>query len=129
MPFTRITLRQGDSGAQIMQISDILQQSLEEKFAVPSCDRFQVFDELPARLRVFDRHYKSDGRSDNFIQFHILAGKPRSFEQKSCLCRVLCERLHSVLDIHPDDVMVMIQFNIADEWSFSKGLLLSEEGL
>ncbi|MDW5502076.1 tautomerase family protein [Pseudomonas lundensis] len=124
MPFTRITLRKGYSDAQIMQISDILQQSLEEEFSVPPFDRFQIFEELPARLRVFDRHYKSCGRSDNFIQFHILAGKPRSFEQKQNLCRVLCERLHVVLDIHPDDVMVMIQFNTADEWSFSKGQML-----
>lgn len=127
MPFTRITLSQGYSDAQIMQISDILQQSLEEEFVVPPFDRFQVFEELSARLRVFDRHYKSVGRSDNFIQFHILAGKPRSFEQKQNLCRVLCERLQSAVDIHPDDVMVMIQFNTADEWSFSKGRMLSEE--
>lgn len=129
MPFTRITLRQGYNDTEIMQISDILQQSLEEEFAVPPCDRFQVFEELPARLHRFDRHYKSGMRSDNFIQFHILAGKPRLFEQKQRLCRTLCEQLYSVLDIHPDDVMVMIQFNTADEWSFSKGTVLSEEEL
>lgn len=128
MPFTRITLRQGYSDAQIMQISDILQQSLEAEFAVPPGDRFQIFDALPARQRVFNRHYKSGGRSDNFIQFHILAGKPRSSEQKQNLCRRLCDRLHALLDIDPNDVMVMIQFNTADEWSFSNGRMLSEEG-
>lgn len=127
MPFTRIILRQGYSHAQIMQISDILQQSLEQEFAVPPRDRFQVFEELPARLRVFDRHYKSGGRSDNFIQFHILAGRPRSFAQKQNLSRVLCDRLQGDLNIQPDDVMIMIQFNSAEEWSFSQGRLLSEE--
>jgi hypothetical protein len=110
-----------------MQISDILQQSLEQEFAVPPRDRFQVFEELPARLRVFDRHYKSGGRSDNFIQFHILAGRPRSFAQKQNLSRVLCDRLHGGLNIDPDDVMIMIQFNSAEEWSFSQGRMLSEE--
>lgn len=129
MPFTRITVREGYSDAQITQISDILQQSLEEEFAVPSADRFQIFEMLPASLRMFDRHYKSGGRSDNFIQFHILAGKPRSREQKQKLCRALCERLHTTLEIHPNDVMVMIQFNTADEWSFSQGRILSEERL
>lgn len=129
MPFTRISLRPGYSDAQITQISDILQQSLEAEFAVPPGDRFQIFELLPARLRVFDRHYKSNGRSDNFIQFHILAGKPRTCEQKHNLCRLLCERLHTALDIHPDDVMVMIHFNTADDWSFSQGRMLSEEGL
>lgn len=48
MPFTRITLRQGYSDAQIAQISDILQQSLEDEFVVPPHDRFQVFETLPA---------------------------------------------------------------------------------
>ena len=129
MPFTRISLRPGYSDAQITQISDILQHSLEAEFAVPPVDRFQIFEELPPRLRVFDPHYKSRGRSDNFIQFHILAGKPRSCEQKQNLCRLLCKRLHSTLDIHPNDVMVMIHFNTADDWSFSQGRLLSEEGL
>lgn len=127
MPFTRIILRQGYSHVQIMQISDILQQSLEQEFAVPPRDRFQVFEELPARLRVFDRHYKSGGRSDNFIQFHILAGRPRSFAQKQNLSRVLCDRLQGDLNIQPDDVMIMIQFNSAEEWSFSQGRMLSEE--
>lgn len=127
MPFTRITLRQGYSDAQITQISEILQQTLEDEFSVPPGDRFQVFEALPAKQRVFDRHYKSGGRSDNFIQFHILAGKPRTRAQKQNFCRVLCQRLQSALDIHPNDVMVMIQFNTADEWSFSQGQLLSEE--
>lgn len=127
MPFTRIILRQGYSHAQIMQISDILQQSLEQEFAVPPSDCFQVFEEVPARLRVYDRHYKSGGRSDNFIQFHILAGRPRSFAQKQNLSRVLCDRLQGDLNIQPDDVMIMIQFNSAEEWSFSQGRLLSEE--
>lgn len=30
------------------------------------------------------------------------------------------------MNISPDDVMVMIQFNTADDWSFSNGQMLSE---
>lgn len=129
MPFTRIYLRPGYSDAQIARISDLLQQSLEAEFAVPPGDRFQIFEEIPARLHLFDRHYKSGGRSDKFIQFHILAGKPRTAAQKQNFCRRLCEELHRTLAIHPDDVMVMIQFNTAEEWSFSRGQMLSEEGV
>ncbi|WP_241591719.1 tautomerase family protein [Rosenbergiella epipactidis] len=127
MPFTRITLRQGYSEIHIAQISAILQQSLENEFSVPPGDLFQVFDERPASRRVFDRFYKSSGRSDNFIQFHILAGKPHTNAQKQNLCRVLTQRLHRELNIFPDDVMVMIQFNTADEWSFSQGRMASED--
>ncbi|MEB5971738.1 tautomerase family protein [Pantoea dispersa] len=127
MPFTRIMLRQGYSDVQLTQISDILQQSLEEEFAVPPGDRFQVFEELPARLRVFDRHYRSRGRTENFIQFMITAGKPRTPKQKQRLCRSLCERLAQSLAIDPQDVMVMIHFNTADDWSFSAGRIMSEQ--
>ena len=67
MPFTRITLRQGYSDAQITQISDILQQTLEDEFSVPSGDRFQVFEALPVNQRVFDRQYKSGGGGGKFF--------------------------------------------------------------
>lgn len=127
MPFTRITLREGYSDAQLTLISDTLHQCLVDEFAVPVDDRFQVFDTLPARQRIFDTHYKSGGRSDDFIQFHIFAGKPRSRKQKQNLFRLLSQQLHTQLGISPDDVMVMIQFNTADEWSFSNGRMLSEE--
>lgn len=127
MPFTRIILRQDINDEQIKTISGILQQSLEAEFDVPPHDCFQVFERLHAYLRVFDRHYKSGGRSDNFIQFLILAGKPRSLTQKKNLCRTLCDRLNRALGISPDDVMVMIQFNTADDWSFSNGVMLSGE--
>ncbi|WP_437889603.1 tautomerase family protein [Phytobacter sp. V91] len=129
MPFTRITLREGYSDAHLALISDTLHQCLVAEFAVPPDDRFQIFEALPQRLRIFDRHYKSGTRSDNLIQFHIFAGRPRSREQKKNLYRTLSDRLHAVLDIRPDDVMVMIQFNTADEWSFSNGRMLSEEAL
>jgi phenylpyruvate tautomerase PptA (4-oxalocrotonate tautomerase family) len=129
MPFTRIILREGYSDAQLKQISDTLHHCLVEEFAVPVDDRFQVFETLPARQRVFDKRYKSGGRSDDFIQFHIFAGKPRTKAQKQNLFRLLSARLHSHLNIQPDDVMVMIQFNTADEWSFSHGRMLSEEAL
>jgi len=129
MPFTRITLHQDYNDEQIKTISDILQQSLEAEFDVPPHDRFQVFELLPARSHIFDRQYKSGGRSNHFIQFHILAGKPRSSTQKQNFCRTLCDRLNAVLNISLDDVMVMIQFNTADDWSFSHGLMLSGEGL
>ncbi|AYM92943.1 MULTISPECIES: tautomerase family protein [Serratia] len=121
MPFSRITLRQGYSETQLQKISDILHQSLTEEFDVPPDDRFQVIDTLPASQRIFDRHYQSGERSDNFILFQIIAGKPRTVGQKQSFYRVLSERLNRGLNIHPDDVMVIIQFNNAADWSFSNG--------
>lgn len=121
MPFTRITLGENYSERQLEEISSILHQSLTEEFAVPPDDRFQVIEIIPAKQRIFDRHYQSGNRSDNFILFQIIAGKVRSQTQKQNFYRVLNARLHEVLAIHPDDVMVIIQFNHAGDWSFSNG--------
>jgi len=78
---------------------------------------------VPASQRIFDRHYLSGKRSDNFILFQITAGKSRSIEQKQNFYRLLSTGLHSRLGISPDDVMVIIQFNQAEDWSFSRGQL------
>ncbi len=121
MPMTRITLRQGYSDTRLGEISDILHQSLIDEFAVPEHDRFQIIETLPDAQRSFDRHYLSGTRSHDFMLFHVVAGKPRTSEQKQNFYRVLSERLHTLLAIDPDDVMVVIQFNSAQEWSFSRG--------
>lgn len=129
MPVTRITLGENYTDTQLDEISALLHQSLTDEFAVPLKDCFQIFERLPARQRIFDRHYQSGHRSDNFILFQITAGKPRSIEQKKNFYRVLSERLLSVLGIHPDDVMVIIQFNHADDWSFSNGEMYCPQAL
>ncbi|WP_024527603.1 tautomerase family protein [Serratia fonticola] len=128
MPFSRITLRQGYSETQLQKISDILHQSLTEEFDVPPDDRFQVIETLPASQRIFDRHYQSNERSDNFVLVQIIAGKPRTAGQKQSFYHVLSERLNRGLNIHPDDVMVIIQYNNAADWSFSNGRMYCPGG-
>lgn len=127
MPLTRITLCDGTSEARIAHISDILHRTLVETFNVPAHDRFQIVEKLPAAQRIYDPHYLSGGRSDDFILFTLLAGKPRSTAQKAAFCRTLTQRLAAQLAVPPDDVMIVIQFNTAGDWSFSKGEMLAGE--
>lgn len=129
MPMTRITLSEGYTNTQLREISAILHQSLTDEFAVPLEDCFQIFERLPASQRIFDRHYQSINRSDGFVLFQITAGKPRSVDQKKNFYRVLSERLFTVSGISPDDVMVIIQFNHAYDWSFSNGKMYDPEAL
>jgi len=125
MPVTRITLGEHYTDIQLGEISAILHQSLTEEFAVPLKDCFQIFERLPASQRIFDPHYQSGNRSEDFVLFQITAGKPRSIEQKKHFYRTLSQRLCAALGIHADDVMVIIQFNTADDWSFSHGKMYS----
>lgn len=121
MPITRITLSDSYSDEKIAVISTIVHQSLVTYFAVPQDDCFQLFEKLPASQRVFDRHYLSGGRSEGFMVLQITAGRPRTREQKQDFYRVLNERLEREIGVSPDDVMVIIQFNQAEDWSFSRG--------
>ena len=127
MPLTRITLHERSSESRIAAISDILHCTLVDTFDVPAQDRFQIVEKLPTSQRIYDRHYLSGTRSDDFILFTLLAGRPRSVAQKSALCRLLAQRLQQQLGINPDDVMVVIQFNSASDWSFSHGQLYAQE--
>lgn len=127
MPLTRITLPEQTSEARIALIGDILHRTLVDTFDVPPQDRFQIVEKLPASQRIYDAHYLSGGRSDDFMLFTLLAGKPRSAAQKAALCRTLTQRLAEQLAVRPDDVMVVIQFNSAGDWSFSNGTMLAGE--
>ena len=127
MPLTRITLSDSVSDASIHALSAILHQTLVETFAVPPQDRFQIVEKLPAAQRLYDRHYLSGTRSDGFILFTLIAGKARTTAQKAAFYRTLTQRLARELAINPDDVMVVMQFNTPEDWSFSNGVLYAEE--
>ncbi|GGD36930.1 tautomerase family protein [Franconibacter daqui] len=129
MPLTRIVLQEGRSEQALRTLSTLLHDTLVAEFAVPPDDCFQVIETLPAGRLIYDRHYLTGARSDNFILFLITAGKPRSREQKQNLYRALAARLHEALGIHPDDVMIVIQFNTAEEWSFGGGKMFVPEAL
>ncbi|APW88247.1 hypothetical protein AWN63_12805 [Klebsiella variicola] len=57
---------------------------------------------------------------------HIFAGKPRSRAQKQGLYRRLCARLDDEMAVSPQDLMVVIQFNQQEDWSFSAGKMVDE---
>ncbi|MHC9004909.1 tautomerase family protein [Enterobacter adelaidei] len=122
MPFVRIMTGVRYSEMQKKQVSDILHQTLTETFAVPAQDRFHFFECFAAGDRYIDPHYLSPGRTEGAILFNIVAGKPRSNEQKAALYHQLAAELHQKMDIDGADVMVVIQFTAAEDWSFSGGI-------
>lgn len=127
MPLTRITVREGMSDARLQQLSALYHQTLVEVFDVPQEDKFQILEALPARALVYHPHYQTGRRDGDFILFQILAGKPRSTVVKQRLYERLAERLHADLGIHPDNLMVVIQLNGSEEWSFGRGLMFRQE--
>ena len=126
MPISRITFHQASySPQQIAQVSSILHQTLVDAFAVPTDDRFQVLEPKAPGELVYDAHYLAKGRTERFLLFSILGGKPRSAAQKAEFYRLLTDRLVAALDLSPSDVMVTVQFNHLDDWCFAEGKIAS----
>lgn len=121
MPFTRIALPAGKTAAFRQTLSTLLHQTLVDFFDVPQDDCFQLFDEYAPGLRVFARNYLGGPRSDEFIWFHITAGRPRSVEQKHRFYLHLSQRLSTKLQVRPEDVMVTLSFSQPEDWSFASG--------
>lgn len=124
MPFTRISLPEHRADDWQDAISAILQNALVEHFAVPADDCFQLFEPAGHGQRVINPTYlagKDDQRSEDFLLFHITAGKPRNGYQKQELFRHLAGNLHAALEISPADVMVVVSFTQPEDWSFSHG--------
>ncbi|HFK2354024.1 TPA: tautomerase family protein [Klebsiella pneumoniae] len=126
MPLTRISLGTAWRPAEFAQLSALFHECLVAEFDVPSADRFQFIERAVDEQRIYDPHYLSEGRSARFVLFHIFAGKPRSRAQKQGLYRRLCARLDDEMAVSPQDVMVVIQFNQLEDWSFSAGKMADE---
>lgn len=121
MPFTRITVREGWSEADLHTLSDTLHEVLVAEFSVPPRDRFQAIEVLSPQHFIYDSHYLSGGRSERYVLLNIIAGKPRTTEQKRETYQCLSELLHQRLHLNPDDLMIIIQQTHAEDWSFSGG--------
>ena len=122
MPLTRISLAKGKSPEHLRGLSDGLHQALVEAFDVPPDDRFQIIHQHEPGELVFDRHYLGGPRSDDFVLFHIIAGRLRSTGTKATFYRCLVERLAEAPGIRPEDVMVVISTTQLDDWSFADGV-------
>jgi phenylpyruvate tautomerase PptA (4-oxalocrotonate tautomerase family) len=122
MPICHITLRNDHPEAYLDALSEGLHQTLVACFDVPPEDCFQVFHTLPTTALRYNPHYLTGQRSDNWTLIEITAGKPRSTAIKRAFYARLAQRLSIQPGLHPDELMVVIRHNQAEDWSFGGGL-------
>lgn len=121
MPYIRIALAAGKPRPWLASISASLQLALEESFEVPAGDCFQVFQQCQPGELIFDRQYLSGARSDDFVLFHITAGRVRSSACKRAFFTRLAERLEASPGLRKEDIMVVITTTGLEDWSFGNG--------
>ncbi|MFC4453792.1 tautomerase family protein [Deinococcus sonorensis] len=122
MPFVRLSLLQGKSPAYLRALADRVHEALVEAFEVPHDDRFQVIHQHAESEFIFDDQYLGIQRSRDQVFISVTAGRARSAAAKASFYRCLVEKLSVSLGLRPEDVMVTITMNTAEDWSFGCGV-------
>lgn len=120
MPLVRIDLLEGRSDEELRLIADTVQSCMEDVFAAPPRDRYQVITEhRPGRIILEDTGLgleRSEGRM--VIQ---VTQQGRDASQKQALYAALAERLEARAGVRPEDLVVSVVAAEREDWSFGMG--------
>ncbi|ETO40751.1 putative tautomerase yrdN [Fructilactobacillus florum 8D] len=121
MPLMRIDMIKGRrSTAEIKKIMQIAYDLTRQDFGVPKDDRYQIVTQHePEEMELLDAGLGIE-RSADVLFFQILS-TPRNMGQKRTFCRDLVTKLQQEMQIRPEDVIVTMATNHAEDWSFGLG--------
>ena len=127
MPLVRIDLVEGREPAAVRRLADVVQEVLEEVFAAPPRDRYQVIGEHPSRNVILQDTGLGFERTDDRVLVQVFQ-QGRSDEQKKALYARLAERLEAECGVAATDLVVSVAANGRADWSFGLGRAQFLEG-
>ena len=127
MPLVRIDLVEGREPAAVRRLADVVQEVLEEVFAAPPRDRYQVIDEHPSRNVILHDTGLGFERTEDRVLVQVFQ-QGRSDAQKQALYARLAERLGSECGVAGTDLVVSVAANGRADWSFGLGRAQFLEG-
>jgi phenylpyruvate tautomerase PptA (4-oxalocrotonate tautomerase family) len=127
VPLVRIDLVEGRTEEEVAALADTVQEVMEEVFAAPPRDRYQVITEhRPGRLVLQDTGLGFE-RTDKVVLVSVVQ-QGRSTEQKQALYAALAARLEDKTGLAPTDLVVSVSENTRADWSFGLGRAQFLEG-
>ena len=127
MPLVRIDLVEGRTDEEVAAVADTVQEVMEEVFAAPPRDRYQVITEhRPGRLVLQDTGLGFE-RTDGVVLVQVVQ-QGRTTAQKQALYAALAERLQAKAGVAPTDLVVSVTENTRADWSFGLGRAQFVEG-
>ncbi|WP_091178112.1 tautomerase family protein [Microlunatus flavus] len=127
MPLVRIDVVEGRDPVALRRLADVVQEVLEEVFAAPPRDRYQVIDEHPARNVILQDTGLGFERTDDRVLVQVFQ-QGRTAEQKKALYARLADRLEADCGVAPTDLVVSVAANSREDWSFGLGRAQFLEG-
>ena len=120
MPLVRVDVFEGRGDDEIRDLLGTIQEVLEEVFAAPPRDRYQVLTEhRPGHLVLEDTGLGIE-RSDRVVLVQVVQ-QGRTAEQKKKLYTTLAQRLEKTIGLRGEDLIVSLTENTRADWSFGFG--------
>ena len=120
MPLVRVDVVEGRTGEEVRALLDAIQQVMEDVFAAPPRDRYQVLTEHPSGHLVLEDTGLGIERTDRRVLVQVVQ-QGRSEAQKKALYAALARRLGEATGLRPEDLVVSVTENTREDWSFGYG--------
>jgi len=104
------------------EIGEIVYQVMRSTIAIPAQDHFQVITEHDHDCLIYDPSYLDIERTDGFLVIQITLNEGRTLQAKKVLYLEIAQRLHAVLDIRTEDVLINLVEVKKENWSFGNGI-------
>ena len=114
------TLVEGREPAAVRRLADVVQEVLEQVFAAPPRDRYQVIDEHPSRNVILHDTGLGFDRTDHRVLVQVFQ-QGRSDAQKQALYARPSVRPEADCGVAGTDLVVSVAANRRADWSFRSG--------
>jgi phenylpyruvate tautomerase PptA (4-oxalocrotonate tautomerase family) len=121
MPLVRISLVQGTSVDFRHAVADAVHQGLVDTFGIPPEDRFQVMEEVEPENFIVSPSYLDIPHTGALIYVQIIASEGRTVAMKQQLYRRIVDLITQQTGHSPDDMLITLVENRAENWSFGRG--------
>ena len=120
MPLVRIEVQQGRNAMDLQHLADVVHEVMEDVFAAPPGDGYQVLTEHPAGQVIAGDSGLGLRRTDDVVILQIFH-QGRSERQKTAAYQELALRLEKQCGLSPSDLIVSMVENGRSDWSFGEG--------
>lgn len=127
MPLVRIDLLEGRTPEEVRTIADTVQEVMQDVFAAPPGDRYQIVTEHPRGQIIAEDSGLGFARTDDIVIIQIFQ-QGRSRDNKVAAYAGLAAKLQKRVGLDPDDLVVSVMANNREDWSFGRGRAQFLEG-
>jgi phenylpyruvate tautomerase PptA (4-oxalocrotonate tautomerase family) len=120
MPLLYIDLIEGRTPAEVKTLLDAIHDAVVDAFGVPPRDRYQVVHTHPAHEIVAWDTGLGIERSSRLVVLHVVSRR-RTREMKEKFYELLASNLADRCGVDPADLIVSINENADEDWSFGHG--------